>query len=278
MLMDYVKKLPILTTRADDLDIAYREFGDGEPLLLIMGFGSTMDLWSPVLVKCLAEENRVIMFDNRGMGRTSAGSEVFSIERFADDAEALVSALDIEEINILGWSMGAQVAQETALRHPEKVRNLVLLAGSPGGEEGVTPSAEVLRDLADTSGTPAERGERLFRLMFPAQWLEENPIPSSWFPFPEEHADAASTEKQAVAMANWKGSAARLMNIQRPALMLQGTEDIIVPPANGPLLVGLIPGSWLVSVKNGGHGMMYQYPGYIADVVNFFLSLETRAG
>jgi len=278
MLMDYVKKMPILTTRADDLDIAYRECGDGEPLLLIMGFGSTMDLWSPVLVKRLAEENRVIMFDNRGIGETSTGKETFSIERFADDAAVLLSALGIEEADVLGWSMGAQIAQETALRHPEKVRKLILLAGSPGGKEGVPPSAEVLRDLADTSGTPAERGVRLFNLMFPQHWLEENPDPSSWFPFPEEHADAASTEKQAEAMGAWKGSAARLMNIQLPALMLQGTEDIIVPPANGPLLAGLIPGSWLVSVKNAGHGMMYQYPGYIADVMNFFLSLETRAG
>jgi len=278
MLMDFVKNLPILTTRADDLDIAYRECGDGEPLLLIMGFGSTMDLWSPVLVKRLAERNRVIMFDNRGIGETSTGKETFSIERFADDAAALVSALDIEEANILGWSMGAQTAQEMALRHPEKVRGLVLLAGIAGGEESVPPSDDVLRDLTDTSGTAAERGERLFSLMFPQRWLEENPDPSSWFPFPEEHADPRSTARQAEAIGKWKGSGDRLPDIQPPVLMIQGTEDVIVPPANGPLLAGKIPGSWLVSIKNGGHGIMYQYPGYIADVMNLFLSLDTSAG
>lgn len=81
-----------------------------------------MDPWSPVLVKRLAERNRVIMFDNRGTGKTSAGAEAFSIERFADDAAALLVALGIEEVNVAGWSMGAHVAQEMALRRPEKVR------------------------------------------------------------------------------------------------------------------------------------------------------------
>ncbi len=274
MLMDFVKNLPVKTTRAGEIDIAYRKCGQGEALLLIMGFGSTMDLWSPVLVKRFAEQNRVIVFNNRGIGKTSAGSEAFSIERFADDAAALLAALGIEEANVAGWSMGAQVAQEMALRHPEKVRKLILLAGSAGGQEGVPPSGEVLRNLTDTSGTAAERGVRLFNLMFPQCWLEENPDPSSWFPFPEEHADPQSTARQAEAIAKWSGSCDRLANIQCPVLLIQGTEDVIVPPANGPVLAARIPGSWLISVKGGGHGMMYQYPGRLAEITGFFLDME----
>ena len=112
-----------------DINIAYRILGQGEPVVLIMGSGSTMDMWDPHFLENLSSEYRVIVFDNRGMGNTTAPPGNFSIAQFANDTAGLMTALGIEKAHVLGWSMGSFVASELAIRHPEKVDKLILYAG-----------------------------------------------------------------------------------------------------------------------------------------------------
>jgi pimeloyl-ACP methyl ester carboxylesterase len=122
-----------------DIDIAYKVFGEGDPLLLIMGYSGTMDLWSPEVLAELAAHYKVIIFDNRGMGNTIASGKKFTIELFADDTAGLLDALDIERSHVLAWSMGTNIAQELVLNYPDKVDKLILYAADCGRRDSGNP-------------------------------------------------------------------------------------------------------------------------------------------
>jgi len=111
-----------------DIPMSYRIYGEGYPLVMIMGYGSTMKLWDPMLIRSLSAYYKLIIFDNRGMGNTETGKLPFSIEQFADDTAGLMDALGIRQAHVLGWSMGGLIAEEVALRHPGKVNKLILYA------------------------------------------------------------------------------------------------------------------------------------------------------
>ena len=257
-----------------DINIAYRILGQGEPLVLIMGYGSTMDMWDPHFLENLSSKYRVIVFDNRGMGNSTAPPGNFSIAQFANDTAGLMAALGIEKAHVLGWSMGSFVAQELAIRHPEKVNKIILYAGDCGGKEAVMPSPRVLSDLANNSGTPEERGMRLLDLLFPKEWLTMQPAFYKWFPIPKETSLPENIVRQTLAIATWPGTYERLSSIESPALIVTGTEDVITPPENAFVLAQRINGSWLVQFNGAGHGLMYQYPNRLAKIVIDFIELS----
>ena len=141
---------------------------------MIMGYSGTMDLWDPDMLDALAEKHRVITFDNRGMGETTAGTREFTMEQFADDTAGLIDALGIDRAHVLGWSMGTNIVTELALRNPDMVNKLILYAADPGGEQAIQPTPAVMKEMTDTSGTPRERDERLVKLLFPPDWLDKH--------------------------------------------------------------------------------------------------------
>jgi pimeloyl-ACP methyl ester carboxylesterase len=232
-----------------------------------------MDTWSPGLISGLSQNNHVIIFDNRGMGSTSSSDREFSIRLFADDTAGLMDALSIKKANVLGWSMGTYIAQELALNYPEKVNRLVLVAADAGGDKAVH-NPEVMAQLNDTSGTERERGERLLRLIFPASWLKENPDPRKYMQMPTEQVLPESIKKQGLACWKWAGTFSRLTQIKAPVLLIVGTDDIVTSPQNSIMMVDQIPAAWLVQVKNGGHGLMFQYPERLVKIAGLFLSIE----
>lgn len=257
-----------------DINIAYRALGQGEPVVLIMGYGATMDVWDPHFLENLSSKYRVIVFDNRGMGNTTAPPGNFSIAQFANDTAGLMTALGIDKAHVLGWSMGSFVAQEMAIRHPEKVNKIILYAGDCGGKEAVAPSPEVLKDLSDSSGSPEESGMRLLNLLFPKDWLATQPAFYKWFPIPKETSLPENIERQMQAIATWPGTYEQLGSIKSPALVVTGTEDVVTPPENAFILAQKINGSWLVQFNGAGHGLMYQYPDRLAKIIEDFIELS----
>jgi len=257
-----------------DINISYRVLGQGDPIVLIMGYSSTMDMWAPLFLDNLSSKYRVIIFDNRGMGNTTAPPGNFSIAQFANDTAGLMAALNIEKADIMGWSMGSFVAQELAIRYPEKVNKIILYAGDCGGKEAVMPSSQVLKDLSNTSGSPEEKGMRLFNLLFPKDWLSGQPPLYKWFPLPKETSLPENIKRQAHAIATWPGSFDRLGSIKSPTLVVTGKEDVIAPPENAFILAQNINASWLVQFEGAGHGLMYQYPDRLAKIVADFIELS----
>ena len=257
-----------------DINIAYRVLGQGDPIVLIMGYSSTMDMWDPRFLDNLSSNYRVIIFDNRGMGNTTAPPGNFSIAQFANDTVGLMAALGIEKAHILGWSMGSFVAQELAIRYPERVDKIILYAADCGGKEAVMPSPQVLKNLSDTSGTPEEIGMRQFNLLFPKDWLSKQPPFYKWFPLPKETPLPENIQRQTQAIATWPGTCDRLGSIKSPALVVTGAEDVIAPPENAFILAQRIKASWLVQFEEAGHGLMYQYPDRLAKIVEDFIELS----
>jgi len=254
-----------------DISIAYRTFGSGFPLILIVGYGSTMHIWESAMIQNLASHYKVILFDNRGIGDSSAGSEPFSIEQFAEDTAGLLSALGIQQAHVLGWSMGAMIAQELVLRHPEMVNKLILC--SPLCDTKMfPPSFEVIQKLTETSGTPEERGMRSISTLFPDEWMQNNSQRISEVFFrPMGIVPEETFGKQTMAIAFWTGTTDRLGEIGSPVLLVAGTDDCLVLPENSRFMSNKIPNAQLELFENGGHGLMFQFPELFCDKVIDFL-------
>jgi pimeloyl-ACP methyl ester carboxylesterase len=263
------------TVPVGEITIAYKDVGSGEPLILIMGYAGTMDLWDTRMVSQLARQYRVIVFDNRGMGHSTSSEKEYTIRLFADDTAGLMDALGIKKAHIMGWSMGTCVAQELTLSYPEKVDKLILYAGTPGGKEALPPAPRDIAALTNMSGTDRERGERLFGELFPPAWLKENPDPRNYFPEVTEMSAPANSMRQYAAIQAWNGTSSRLPALKQPLLLIAGEQDLIAPPGNSLLIAEQVPHSWVVRIRNGGHGLMYQYPDELASIVLTFLAHGT---
>jgi pimeloyl-ACP methyl ester carboxylesterase len=264
-------KVKLQTVKVDDITIGYKTIGRGYPLVLIMGYSATMDMWDSRVLTKLARNYQVIIFDNRGMGSSTASDKEFNIGLFTEDTAGLLGALNIKKANVLGFSMGTNIALEFTLRYPEMVNKLILYAGDCGGKESVQPDEQTLKQLIDTSGTPGERNKRMIKLMFPEKWLKDNPDPRKYIPKVTETSHLEIIDRQTKAMTTWEGCYSRLNNLTLPVLLITGTEDILTPPQNSLILANRIPLTWLVQIKGAGHGLMYQYPEEFLKTVFLFL-------
>ncbi len=255
----------------NDISMNYRVFGSGEPVILIMGYGSTMNLWEPALLRQLATRYKVIIFDNRGMGHTAAGTRSFSIAQFADDSAGLMDALNIARAHVLGWSMGSLIAQELALRHPARLDKLILYAAYSDARM-FPPAPSVIESMTDTSGSPQERGMRYISVLFPEAWIRHNGqrIKEIFFR-PMGNMAPETLARQAQAIDHWSGSDARLAEIPHPALLVAGKEDVLVLPQNALYMKDRMARAQLALLENGGHGLMFQYPDAFAKLVTDFL-------
>lgn len=254
-----------------DINMGYRVFGSGYPLLLIMGYGSTMNLWESGQISKLSSRFKVIVFDNRGIASSGRGTNKFSIEQFCEDTSGFMDALGIPQAHVLGWSMGSLIAQELVLRHPSKVNKLILYAAHCGAEM-FPPSPEIIQQLTDMTGTPQERGMRYISVLFPDNWLQNHSkrIGEIFFR-PMGNIPEETIGQQAMAIDAWKGSVGRLGEIRSPVLLITGAEDCLVVPRNSRFMSEKIPNVQLDLIENGGHGLMFQYPDIFCEKVVGFL-------
>lgn len=264
-----------------DIRIAHQTYGpmlgpekQSLPLLLITGYGGLMEMWPTAMIQALARNRRVIVFDNRGLGFSSASEQEFSIELFAEDAKALMNVLNVQQAHVLGWSMGAFIAQELALRHPKRVAGLILLAGSCGGDEALWPGDKTWKNLTDLTGTLEERVQRMFSNLFPEDWLRAHPDPSAYFPPITAPVDDQNLLRQARTLKAWSGSCSRLSELAADTLIIAGSEDKVIPPENTQILADRIPNAFTTYIQGGGHGFFFQFPERTAQEITTFLEDE----
>lgn len=123
----------IYQTRVNNISIGYQLIGNGEPLVLIMGLGGTMQQWPTPLIDTLSKHYQLVLLDNRGMGHSTSNDVPFDTRLFADDVIALLNALHIDKASVLGYSMGSTITQELLLSYPQRVNKAIILAGSTNG-------------------------------------------------------------------------------------------------------------------------------------------------
>ena len=249
--------------------------GAGAPVLLVMGLGLSGGAWWRT-VPVLARRLRVITFDHRGVGRSRAFSPVYTTEAMADDAVAVLDAAGIERAHVYGISLGGMVAQQLALRHPERVRSLVLGATSPGGPRSVSPDPEVLdfvrrrlrmrSEEAARASVPFNYGPRC-RAEHPER-IEEDIARRLESPF------SIRAYREQLFAAGVHNTWGRLGRIVVPTLVVHGRHDRMVPFGNGELLAGRIPGARLRVLEESGHTYPTEEPGVDEEIAAFLAALE----
>jgi pimeloyl-ACP methyl ester carboxylesterase len=271
-----VQDIPAKKIRVGDIDVAYKIFGNGDPILLISGSGNVMDSWPTTFLQDLSSNHTVLIFDNRGVGNTTAGTRPFSISQFANDTIGLLDALNINRTDILGFSMASFIAQQLTLTYPERVNRLILYGASCGGQEGIPQRPEVVKTISDFVNNRSQNADAFLSVTFPPEWIRTHSSYIETIPKPSEIILSTTLAKQFNInedwlSRDWTGVCNQLQNITIPTLIITGTEDVAVPTANSLILVEKIPGAWLVQVKGAGHGLMYQYPEQFSKIVKTFL-------
>lgn len=259
---------------AGGIQIASRLIGADKaklPLVLIMGFGCTMDMWPRELIDELSKTRKLALFDNRGMGFSSSGSGFdFSIKQFAADTKALLTELNITKADFMGWSMGGMIALQFAADYPEMI-NDILLYSSYLSNKPLFEDKERWKKLTDMTGTIEERLARMFANLFPKQWLADNPNPLEFFPEMFEPVNDDAIILQAEAIKKWKGLEKEVHSIRNRTLALTGSEDSVIPYYYSFDLAKKMPNASALSIKGAGHGLMYQKKEeFIKAVSDFF--------
>lgn len=228
--------------------------GSGPPVLLIMGLGLSGGAWWRT-VPVLAREMEVITFDNRGVGRSLALVHAYSTAEMADDAVSVLDAAGVESAHIYGISLGGMVAQQVALRHPHRVRSLVLGATYAGGPRVRTPDQDVLEFLrqrmwmqheeAARRSVPFNYGERC-RTDHPER-IDEDLLQRLAHKFP---AQAYRAQMWAACTHDTHRS---LRRIRAPTLVVHGADDKMIPVDNGRMIAERIPGAQMIELEGTGH-------------------------
>jgi 3-oxoadipate enol-lactonase len=253
------------------VSLHYESTGTGVPVLLVMGLGMNATGWWRTVPVLLAAELRVLTFDNRGVGRSGRPAGPYTTAEMADDAVAVLDATAVQQANIYGISLGGMIAQEIALRHPDRIARLVLGATTPGGQDAIPADGETLEFFQRRGRMPAEEavwasvpynystrtraqhGDRIVqdvaqRLRYPIE--------------PEPYA-----AQLAAALGHDAGD--RLAKIRAPTLVVHGQEDVMVPPANGRLLADLVPDARLLELRGAAHLYPTDEPGADREIAAF---------
>jgi len=242
-----------------DIDIHYEIYGKGEPLLLIMGYGSHSGHWF-VIRDRLAKEHRIILFDNRGTGRSHKPDIPYTAEMMTGDIIGLLDATGVGATDVFGVSMGGMLAQELVLRYPGRVKNLILGCTSCGGPNSVRSTPEAAAFLFDPERAKLSDEEKALSTI-PWLWNQD---------FVDAHPEAVkryvahTTEHPTpphgyISQGNFIlsfDSYGRLPQIKVPTLVICGDKDRLIPFENSRILASRIPGSELVILENAGHGFI----------------------
>ena len=255
--------------RAAGLRLHVGRHSSGRPLLLITGIGAHIDMWAPFAR--LAGERELIAFDAPGAGLSQRPRLPLRMSALAEVVRALLDALRLERVDVLGYSFGGALAQELARRAPDRVRRLVLCATGPGlGGSPPRPLAALM--LA----TPARYYHpRLLAMSVPhiaggRTARDRSALADQAATRLRRPPDPLGYAYQLYAVAGWS-SLPWLHRLQHPALIVAGDKDPSVPLRNARMLAGRLPNARLHVVEGGGHLFLLDEPESVAGAIGAFL-------
>jgi pimeloyl-ACP methyl ester carboxylesterase len=276
--MTYTELPNKLVSAANGVDYAYREAGDGGvPLVLLQHFRGNLDSWDPALIDALAPGRRVVTFDNTGVGGSS-GQTPDTVRQMARDAIAFITALGLDQADVLGFSIGSFVAQEIALIRPAIIRRLVLASSAPQGAAGMHGWAPQVIGAVGTpqtspegflgvffTGSPASRAAGRQALGRMSARTGDRDTPATW----------QTREAQYDAVCAWgipdHALLQRLSCLQMPVFVANGDSDPMILPHYSHLLAGLIPQARVKIYPDAAHGFLFQHHAEFAGDVDAFL-------
>jgi len=262
------------TAKVNGVDIYFEEHGSGFPLLLLMGFGDGCEAWSNQ-TPAFAEHHRTILLDHRGVGKSTAPDDGYSIPQFSDDAIGLMDHLGIERAHLVGYSMGGRVAQDMAARYGDRVAAIVLAASAAKPNAlnvySLKATAYLYRNFGPEAAgvvgplisfTHAYFADHLPELVDKLGKPPVNPMPVHAY---EGHVRAIEEHD----------TSAILDRIDAPTLVAMGEHEWLNPEADAKIMLDGIRGSRLAVLAGGGHGFIWETPELFNRTVLDFLAEHT---
>jgi 3-oxoadipate enol-lactonase len=249
--------------------IAWERRGEGAPVVLVHGLGYARWGWEPV-ADPLAERFEVVLLDNRGIGESDAPPGPYTALEMAGDIMRVLDEAGLESAHVVGTSLGGMIAQELVLSAPERVERLVLVCTTPGGPNAAPMPEPTVRLLVEAA--------TLEPLVALRRFVENALAPDP----PEEIVERILAHRIATAqpLQAWAAQAAagaafdawdRLGQVTAPTLVVHGSEDVVVDPANAGLLAERIQGAQAMRFEGCGHLLFWEEPERFVEVVGEFL-------
>ncbi|HVV89046.1 MAG TPA: alpha/beta hydrolase [Solirubrobacterales bacterium] len=250
-------------------ELYWERSGAGEPLLLIQGMSGTHLTWGAPFLSRLEADFDCVVFDNRGIGNSAEVSGPFTIPDLAADALAVIDAAGLETAHVLGISMGGMVAQELALAHPDRLRSLTLGCTYCGGPGSSLIAPEDAGPLLEAMGSG--NLDRVFQAMYAVNLSSAFRADESRYADFTAMASALPARQQTVQLQiqalYGHDTQARLGEITAPTLVIHGTEDKMIPVANGELIASLVPDAHLEILDGVGHMFWWEQPERSAELI-----------
>ena len=266
---------PTQFVEANGIRFAYRRFGkpSGVPLVFNQHFRGTMDYWDPAVTDGLAGNREVILFNNAGVS-SSSGKVPTSFQQMGANAIAFIKALGLTKVDVLGFSIGGMVAQEITAQGADLVRRLILIGTGPrGADMSTSKSAEIFAGAYDPpehlwlavhfSPSPSSRTAGLAFLKRKLLRKDRDP---------EVSEEAGAAQREAIGKYIAPGVLDYLKDIRQPTLIVQGSNDVIIPTVNSYLMQQNLPNAQLVLYPDANHGSFYQYPELFVSQADQFLT------
>lgn len=268
----------IISIAIEDRVIEYCIFGEGEPLILIIGYASTLSAWDIRFLYKLSQSYKIIVFNNRNTGKKFfKDTENYFMSDLAHDVEKLRIGLNLKKVSVCGISMGGMIAQIYASLYPNNLKKLILINTVPPGNLAISPNEKVVKILKTLNKINPLNYFKMLNLLFPNLWKIIF-IPIYHFK-PKNNtiiAPPRTIEKQQIAIEQWivePQAEDILKNIITPTLILCAEKDKLIPPENSKIINKYLKNSQLITYANGGHIMIYQYPIKLASIIiNFLLT------
>ncbi|NHI89742.1 MAG: alpha/beta hydrolase [Candidatus Thorarchaeota archaeon] len=261
--------------KMEDIEIYYETYGrpSAPPLVLIGGWASYRWVWFRQ-VPTFKEKYRVVVFDNRGAGKSSKPDYPYTIKMMAADTIGLMDTLEIGDAHILGISMGGLIAQQIAISYPERVRSLILSSTHFGGSNQILMddrTMALLIALPTETISKEQAREMRYRATFSPQFIEKNrPILNQIDEWAEKLPTPLYAQVHQSSATGEFDSEAELNKITAPTLILHGANDRAVPTKNGELLAERIPNARLKIIKDAAHFVIIEkYEEFNNEVMNF---------